>query len=513
MRPVLVALFGLVTAAVVSTSCAGTKDEEAAKPPEDPCAAGEDACGSLVCDHAPSSGATEPVPTSGGGGDAGHGRDAADVEAGAKSDAGAPATAQAPGGAEGAAHPPVWVSLTFDDTFADQAVLLDILREVDMRATLYVNSARIGERQYLTAEQLRAFAAEGHEIAGHTVTHPTLPAVDADEQKRQICNDRVALLGLGFAPKSFAYPHGAFTPETQAIVKTCGYNSARVVGGLGCSGCPGGEPGAPLAPGSYDKLAIRSPTSVKCNTTLADLEHQVTTAEDNGGGWVPMVFHHVCDGCGRNAVSPALFRDFVRWLAQRRVHGTEVRTVDQMIGGDLAPGVPGPPAAPPRARTGNLLADPGLEDVDRSSDDIARCWVKGGEGANTFKFGRTSDAHSGAWAEWLEVLAFTDGARRIYSRQDLGYCAPVVQPKKRYRVSAWYKSTAAPRFTIYYREPSGFWKYWITSKPMPTSDVWTQQTFELPETPDEASSVSIALSLMSEGRIVMDDLALIAADE
>jgi peptidoglycan/xylan/chitin deacetylase (PgdA/CDA1 family) len=475
-------LASLLSAAACST---GTPDAAPAKSGSSSCEAGEDACGSFVCDLPADAGATT----------------SSEVEL-------------ADGGAEekdvGA---PVFVSLTFDDTFADQYVLLDILGSVGMQATLYVNSARIGERTYLTAEQLGELARAGHEIAGHTVTHPTLPTVDAAEQKRQICDDRVSLMQRGFVVKNFAYPHGAFTPETQAIVRACGYNSARVVGGLGCSDCPGGEPGQPLALGDFDKLAVRSPTSIKCNATLADLQREVTTAERRGGGWVPMVFHHVCDNCGRNAVSPALLREFVSWLAARRARGTVTRTVDQMVGGELAAPVPGPPPSAPVARTGNLLANPGFEEPDPTTDQLGRCWVKGGEGSNEFAFGRTSDAHSGAFAEWIEVSRFIDGARRIYSRQDLGYCAPVVQPHRRYRAGAWYKGTASPRFTAYYRTPSGFWRYWTTSKPLPVSNDWRVETFDLPETPEDAGAVSISLTLVSEGRITMDDLSLVAADE
>jgi peptidoglycan/xylan/chitin deacetylase (PgdA/CDA1 family) len=447
------------------------------------CEQGEDACATYAC-------ALEKAPPNASPGAA------SDVAMGAQ-------VGPAP------AHPPVYVSLTFDDSFADQYQLIEILRPYGMKATLYVNSARIGERTYLTQEQLAAFEAEGHEIAGHTVTHPTLPAVDEDEQRRQVCNDRLALLQRGFAVRSFAYPHGAFTPLTQHIVDDCGYNSARIVGGLGCDGCPGGEPAAPGAiPNGTDKLAVRSPSSIKCNTTLLDMQQEVRAAEANGGGWVPMVFHHVCEGCGQNAVSPRLFQQFVAWLAARRGAGTEVKTVGDMVGGEVRPGKAGPPPAPPKRATGNILEDPGFEDPAPESPDIARCWVKGGEGENVFDYGRTEDAHSGRFAQWLEVKEMKTGARRILSRQDLGYCAPVIVPGRSYRVSAWYKSTVSPRFTAYYRESSGFWKYWATSKPLPRSDGWTQQSFDLPPAPEDASGISVSLTLTEAGRIVMDDLSV-----
>ena len=262
-----------------------------------------------------------------------------------------------------------------------------------------------------------------------------------------------------------------------------------------------------------DLLAVRSPRSIKCNTTLANLQQQVLTAEAHGGGWVPMVFHHVCDQCGRNAITPALLREFVTWLAAREPRGTVVRTVDDIVGGPVAPPVNGPPPAPARARTGNLIQNASFEEADPTTDKFARCWVKGGEGTNEFAFGRTPDAHSGTFAEWLEVKSFVDGARRIYTRQDLGYCAPVVQPGRKYRASVWYKSTTPPRFTAYYRKPSGFWSYWTTSKPLQPADAWTLETFDLPVTPEDASAVSLSVTLTSVGRVTMDDFSFVSADE
>ena len=461
-----------------------TEDPPPEAPPLASCEQSEDSCMTYACVPAKATS-----------------RDAGTPEAGVK--------AGLHWGETPAPHPPVWVSLTFDDTFADQMNVLDIVRPFGMKVTLYVNSARIGEPTYMTEAQLKAFAAEGHEIAGHTVTHPTLPAVDEDEQRRQICNDRLALLERGLDVRSFAYPHGAFTELTQHIVDDCGYNSARIVGGLGCNGCPGGEKMQPLAiQAGADRYAIRTPTSIKCDATLQDLQRQVIEAEGHGGGWVPMVFHHVCDGCGQNAVSPDLFSEFVTWLGARKAAGTEVKTVNEMVGGDLRPGKAGPPPAPPKQMTGNLVQNPSFEEETPAIPDVARCWVKGGEGDNDFDYGRTNDAHTGRWAQWLEVKRITTGARRILTRQDLGYCSPVVLPGRTYRVSVWYKSTAQPRVTAYYRETSGFWKYWATSKPLPASADWTQQSIDLPAAPKDASAVSVALTLVDPGRIVMDDFSV-----
>ncbi len=472
-------------------------------PPEakakEPCTVSQDSCGPPeACDLPPAS------LLDAGSIAVGAARDDAAIDGATIPSAEAGAT---PGG-ESIVSKPTTVSITFDDTFIDQMKVKDALRAAGLRATFYVNSARIGEDTYMTEAMLHALEADGHEIAGHTVNHPNLPTVDPDEQRRQICNDRFTLLRMGFRVTSLAYPHGAYSPVTQEIAAACGYNSARSVGSLGCDGCPGGESMAPR-----DPFAIRTPVSIKCNTTLDAMKNQVLAAERGSGGWVPIVLHHVCNRCGRNSVPPATLIEFFGWLAARAARGTVVRTVHELIGGDVKPGVPGPPAPLREVQRGNILRNPGFEE-DADGDGTPDCWLKGGDGANTFTFGRVPDAHTGSFAERLEVTAFTSGARRILTRQDLGFCAPLAQAGHRYALAAWYKSTTAPRFSVYYREPSGFWKYWTQSRLLPVCGAWCEARWTIPEAlPADADSISVSLTLDSVGAITMDDFTLVDTSE
>jgi peptidoglycan/xylan/chitin deacetylase (PgdA/CDA1 family) len=221
----------------------------------------------------------------------------------------------------------VTVSLTFDDTFADQQAAIELLDERGMRGTFYVDSGRIDSTQALSASQLLEMQANGHEIAGHTIDHVNLPMSDPAEQRRQVCDDRVALIEMGFEVTSFAYPFGASDEMTQALVAECGYNSARDIGGRS----------SPIPP--PDPYLVRTAPSVKAETTADDLEGYVAEAEPDGA-WVPIVFHHVCDGCSTNGIAPAVLADFLDRLEAR---GTQVLTVDEVIGGDMKPPVPASP--------------------------------------------------------------------------------------------------------------------------------------------------------------------------
>src|SRR5205085_5174907 len=87
-----------------------------------------------------------------------------------------------------AAAAPTVVSLSFDDTLANQYQTRSTLATHSMHATFYVNSSRVDQAGYMTKAQLLALQSDGNEIAGHTVNHLDLSTVDVDEQKRQICD-------------------------------------------------------------------------------------------------------------------------------------------------------------------------------------------------------------------------------------------------------------------------------------------------------------------------------------
>src|SRR6185436_5904857 len=106
-----------------------------------------------------------------------------------------------------------------------------------------VSSGRIGFRDdNLTLEDLRALAAAGHEVGGHTLEHEDLEDLPLAEVRHQICDDRVALMRLGFPVTSFAYPFGSDTPAVRQILIDCNFNNGRVTGRIrnptGCSSCP-----------------------------------------------------------------------------------------------------------------------------------------------------------------------------------------------------------------------------------------------------------------------------------
>ena len=105
------------------------------------------------------------------------------------------------------------------------------------------------------------------------------------------------LFDHGFSPTSFAYPFGSFDSGSESLVAACGYNSGR-----GVSGVDDTKTYAETIP-PLDAYGTRTPPNPKQGTTLSTIESYVTAAATHGGGWVQLVFHHVCDGCDAYSVS------------------------------------------------------------------------------------------------------------------------------------------------------------------------------------------------------------------
>ncbi len=401
---------------------------------------------------------------------------------------------------------PLTVTLTFDDAFADQMQAQALLKKYGMRGTFYVNSGTIDLPGYMTRANLDTLKANGHEIGGHSVTHPSLPTLPAAEQNRQICRDRNTLSSWGYTVTSFAYPFVDFDASTKAIVQECGYNSGRAVGDLrspySCSDCPTTEPIPPA-----DRYEIRTPDETDRTWSQKNLRDTVTRAERDGG-WLVLNIHHICaTNCVTESITPKNLEDFLKWLKPRSsiLIRTTVKTVHQTVGGAVRPAVvptPAPPAGDPGV---NTARNPSLETPSNADPTRPDCWTAAGFGTNTRTFARVADAHSGSFADRITMTSRTDGDAKLVQTFDLGNCASTVTVGRNYEVSAWYKSNVEVYFTLYKRDAVGRWAFWTLSPRLAPAAAWTHASWVSPPVPSGAEAASFGLTIDSVGTLTTDD--------
>jgi peptidoglycan/xylan/chitin deacetylase (PgdA/CDA1 family) len=420
-------------------------------------------------------------------------------------------TAQWDDAGSAAIRPPsTVVTLTFDDGDADQMTAARVLRRRGLAATFYIITGAVGTPGYVTRSDLHQLAADGDEIGGHTVSHLRLTALSTAEARRQVCDSRSILARWGYQATSFAYPGGADSPRTEAIVRGCGYHSARGVVGLRAPGCPGCARTESIPP--RNPMALRTAGEVDSSWTLHDLEQTVLAAERQGG-WLPLVFHHVCGGrhCGGLAVRAATLDTFARWLTQRQRLGTAVRTVGQVIGGRPGPVPQVAPAAPHGTVNSSLesvaasgAVSASLETTSAAPAVTPRCWMEGGYGHNTARWQRTTDSYAGRWAQRLTITSYHSGDAKLLPQFDLGECSLPVQAGRSYTLGTWYQSTAATQYSVYYRTWSGRWVYWTSSPYFRASQGWTHAGWATPPLPAGARGLSFGLALFTKGSVTTD---------
>jgi peptidoglycan/xylan/chitin deacetylase (PgdA/CDA1 family) len=398
---------------------------------------------------------------------------------------------------------PTVVSITFDDGAASQYDVRSMLASHGMHGTFYINSGKVGsDATYMTWSQIQDLYADGNEIGGHTVLHSNLAQVDANEATREICYDRKALLGRGYPVSDLAYPYGAYNANVESIAQACGYNSARTTGTFTAM-CPF-TCAEPIP--AKDAFATRI---ISVGTEdAATLEQRVVNAEQNGGGWVQLLFHEVCDGCDADATPPATLATFLDWLQPRAAAGTTVQTVQQVVGGTVKPSVSGPPI-PPAIGTANGLSNASLEQ-DTNGDGVPDCFDTESYGAEKATWTRTTDAHTGSFAERVDVTDYTNGANKLNVSQDLGFCTPTVQSGHTYRVSAWYKSTAPVNFVIERRNSTSWvYSFWRETTTFAATSTWQLATFTTPQVPNGVNGLTFGLSLAGNGSLTVDDISIV----
>ena len=403
------------------------------------------------------------------------------------------------------------VSFTFDDGDADQMTAARVLHKYGLDGTFYIITGAVGAPQYVTLADLHTLVAEGDEIGGHTVSHLELPHVTAAEARRQVCDGRDTLIKWGFHPTSFAYPGGVYSPAAEAIVRECGFTSARTVVGLRSPGCPQCIAAETMPP--KDLYAVRVPGQVDGSWTLATLESLVTGLERRGGGWLPLVFHHVCDTahCASRNIRLSVVDAFAKWLAARRGAGTVVETVGEVIGGPVRPMV----TAPAAGRHGvtnpllEVLGNPGgvnpTNEAPTKSAPFPLCWMKGDYGRNTVTWQRIRGGHDSPWAIRLTMISHRSGAATLIQQFDTGQCSIPAVAGQSYDLGTWYKSTATTQFSVYYQLPGGRWLYWTSSPFYPATTQWADATWTTPPLPSGGRGLSFGLTLASKGSLLTDE--------
>jgi len=123
--------------------------------------------------------------------------------------------------------PPKPVVLSFDDGYLGQYLYaMPILRKKGWAGQLNLKA----EGSDLSSKQAKKMVAAGWEIASHTITHPDLTVISADQVKTELVESKRMLeRDLGIDIVNFCYPAGQYNEEVATAVEAAGYRGATTV--------------------------------------------------------------------------------------------------------------------------------------------------------------------------------------------------------------------------------------------------------------------------------------------
>ena len=136
------------------------------------------------------------------------------------------------------------VTFSYDDGVTQDIRLIELLNKYDLKCTFNLNSELLSTKGILNRNNMRIahykvhesdvkYVYDGHEIAVHTLTHPRLTLLDADEIIRQVEVDRQNLSELaGYEVVGMAYPCGGVNNDdrvAEIIKNNTGVKYSRTI--------------------------------------------------------------------------------------------------------------------------------------------------------------------------------------------------------------------------------------------------------------------------------------------
>lgn len=122
------------------------------------------------------------------------------------------------------------LTLSYDDGKQQDRRLISLLNQHGIKATFHLNSGLFSDEKRIKPEEFQGLYA-GHEVACHTVSHPTIARCPLPEVAREVLDDRQALEAImGYPVRGLSYPNGSLSEEIKRLLPACGIRYSRVVG-------------------------------------------------------------------------------------------------------------------------------------------------------------------------------------------------------------------------------------------------------------------------------------------
>ena len=122
------------------------------------------------------------------------------------------------------------LTMSYDDGKLEDRQLISIFNKHGIKGTFHINSGMFAQEIRIKPEEFSTLY-KGHEIACHTLTHPTIARCPLSEVIREIGDDRANLEKITHHPvQGLSYPNGSYSKEIEALLPGMGIKYSRIVG-------------------------------------------------------------------------------------------------------------------------------------------------------------------------------------------------------------------------------------------------------------------------------------------
>lgn len=133
------------------------------------------------------------------------------------------------------------LTMSYDDGREFDKDMIEFFNEVGIKGTFHLNGGLLGDNTYgkrIEKDDIPVLY-KGHEISGHTFTHPTIERCPLDQVVLQVLEDRQILEELsGYPVRGLSYPNGSYSKDIINLLPACGIEYARTVNSTHSFGMP-----------------------------------------------------------------------------------------------------------------------------------------------------------------------------------------------------------------------------------------------------------------------------------
>lgn len=206
------------------------------------------------------------------------------------------------------------ITITFDDGWESIYTNgLEPMEQQCIKSTQYILGDHFADPQYLSEKQVRSMQQAGHEVASHTMTHPDLTTLTAQELEWELGEADKSLTKKFGDAREFASPLGASNDSVLEHIKKYYRSHRNTVG----------DPGNGVTDVDINVRETFDPYKINAytvrNTTTADDIRNLIAYTKQRKGWLILTYHQVDDSDAHYAVTRAMLEEHLQIVKDSQV--------------------------------------------------------------------------------------------------------------------------------------------------------------------------------------------------